>query len=89
MLVYILLFIYASYAFIDLIFSYLIIAQKRQALLNEITRLKTYGAQGENIADGTGTLIITDIHLPLKREFIASQLEGKGGMYFVSIFISH
>ncbi|XP_054717020.1 anillin-like [Uloborus diversus] len=55
----------------------LIATQKRQACLNEIQRLKTHGAQGESIPDGTGTLTITGIQLPLKREFIAAELEGK------------
>ncbi|XP_035229899.1 anillin-like isoform X2 [Stegodyphus dumicola] len=55
----------------------LIATQKRQACLNEIQRLKMHGAQGENISDGTGTLTISDMQLPLKREFMAAKLEGK------------
>ncbi|XP_042896597.1 anillin isoform X2 [Parasteatoda tepidariorum] len=54
----------------------LIATQKRQALLNEIQRLKTLGAEGE-VPDGTGTLTISDLQLPLKQEFLAAQLEGK------------
>ncbi|GFU06756.1 anillin [Trichonephila clavipes] len=56
----------------------LIATQKRQALLNEIQRLKSHGAQGTATEEGTGTLTITDMELPLKRDFIAAQLEGKG-----------
>ncbi|KAG8201252.1 hypothetical protein JTE90_019890 [Oedothorax gibbosus] len=55
----------------------LIATQKRQACLNEIQRLKSHGAQGQVIAEGSGTLTISDIQLPLKQTFIAAQLEGK------------
>ncbi|CAL1294218.1 unnamed protein product [Larinioides sclopetarius] len=51
--------------------------QKRQACLNEIQRLKSHGAQGGVAEDGYGTLTITNMELPLKRDFIAAQLEGK------------
>ncbi|GFS87841.1 anillin [Nephila pilipes] len=55
----------------------LIATQKRQAILNEIQRLKSHGAQGSTTEEGTGTLTITGMELPLKRDFIAAQLEGK------------
>ncbi|XP_055953827.1 anillin-like [Argiope bruennichi] len=51
--------------------------QKRQACLNEIQRLKSHGAQGGVAEDGYGTLTIMNMELPLKRDFIAAQLEGK------------
>ncbi|GIY60433.1 anillin [Caerostris extrusa] len=55
----------------------LLTAQKRQACLNEIQRLKAHGASGSVTEQGTGTLTITNTELPLKRDFIAAQLEGK------------
>ncbi|GBL99817.1 hypothetical protein AVEN_211013-1 [Araneus ventricosus] len=57
--------------------EYFQLAQKHQACLNEIQRLKSHGAQGGVAEDGYGTLTITNMELPLKRDFIAAQLEGK------------
>lgn len=51
----------------------LIATLKRQACLNEIQHLKTL--HQEMVDERKGTLTINDIRLPLKRDFIASQLE--------------
>ncbi|CAL1294204.1 unnamed protein product, partial [Larinioides sclopetarius] len=55
----------------------LIATQKHQACLNEIQRLKFHRSLGSDTEDGYGTLTITNMELPLKRDFIAAQLDGK------------
>ncbi|XP_022252729.1 anillin-like [Limulus polyphemus] len=53
-------------------------SQKRHACVNEIQRLKTVGSLSRKLdSEGRGTLIINDIRLPLKREFLVAQMEGK------------
>ncbi|XP_076339701.1 uncharacterized protein LOC143240700 isoform X9 [Tachypleus tridentatus] len=56
----------------------LIATQKRHACVNEIQRLKSVGSLSSKFdSEGRGTLIISDIRLPLKREFLVAQMEGK------------
>ncbi|XP_022237430.1 anillin-like [Limulus polyphemus] len=56
----------------------LIASHKKQAFANEIQKLKTEGALGrKSESHGRGTLIISDVRLPLKQEFVATRVEGK------------
>lgn len=73
------------YSFLNRAFS-LNLAQKRQACLDEITRLKTEGAmmdvnQKTNYNESEGVLTISDIRLPLKQAFVIAIAEGKHGQY--------
>ncbi|XP_076356893.1 uncharacterized protein LOC143250326 [Tachypleus tridentatus] len=56
----------------------LIASHKRQACANEIQKLKTDGALGiRSKSYGRGTLMISDVRIPLKQEFVSTRVEGK------------
>ncbi|XP_064479634.1 anillin-like [Ornithodoros turicata] len=58
----------------------LLASQRRQACLREVERLKTLGAFGPPATPmGGGTLTLGEVQLPLKRQFLAAQLQGKLG----------
>lgn len=65
---------------------YLFLAQKRQACYNEIQSLRSRSSEGECIPDGSGTLSISDIKLPLKQGFIASRLKGEMSKFPILLF---
>lgn len=65
----------------------LVASQKRQAAMNEIQRLKTEAAmkKGPSSAVSRGTLSISNLGLPLKKEFLS--MLSKGGDDFIHYFI--
>jgi len=66
----------------------LVASQKRQAAMNEIQRLKTEAAMMKKGSTGMvsrGTLSISNLALPLKKEFVA--MLAKGGDDFIHYFI--
>ena len=70
-----------------------ILAHKKQACLNEIQRLKLQGAMAskgkssrrkdaglpKTVTSTNGSISISDIRLPLKREFLDHIVKGAGG----------
>ncbi|CAM1302396.1 ANLN (predicted) [Pycnogonum litorale] len=64
----------------------LIATQRRQACMNEITRLKTEGAMIDVKCEASqneseGVLTISDIRLPLKKAFVVATAEGQNADY--------
>ncbi|KAL1441460.1 hypothetical protein MTO96_001096 [Rhipicephalus appendiculatus] len=55
----------------------LLATERRQACLAEVERLKTRGGCGDNeVVPERACLTLSQLQLPLKREFLAAQLEG-------------
>lgn len=70
----------------------LLATERRQACLAEVERLKTRGGCGDDeVVPERASLTLSQLQLPLKREFLAAQLEGILGedVHYFLCLISH